>query len=59
MLRDRRGRAWQCGTIQLDFVMPQRFDVRYVDASGERATAMLHRALFGSMERFLGILLER
>jgi len=59
MLRDRRGRAWQCGTIQLDFVMPQRFDVRYVDASGARRhVVMLHRALFGSIERFLGILLE-
>jgi len=58
-LRDRRGRQWQCGTIQLDFVMPQRFDVRYVDADGERRHAvMLHRALFGSIERFLGILLE-
>ncbi|HEY1812864.1 MAG TPA: threonine--tRNA ligase [Kofleriaceae bacterium] len=58
-LRDRRGRAWQCGTIQLDFAMPARFDVRYVDASGERRhVAMLHRALFGSIERFLGVLLE-
>jgi threonyl-tRNA synthetase len=60
VLRDRRGRAWQCGTIQIDFVMPQRFDLRYVDASGERRhPAILHRALFGSLERFLGILLER
>jgi threonyl-tRNA synthetase len=59
VLRDRRGRAWQCGTIQLDFVMPQRFDVRYVDAGGERRhVVMLHRALFGSIERFLGVLLE-
>ena len=59
VLRDRRGRPWQCGTIQLDFVMPQRFDVRYVDADGERRhVVMLHRALFGSIERFLGILLE-
>ncbi|HET9627023.1 MAG TPA: threonine--tRNA ligase [Kofleriaceae bacterium] len=59
LLRDRRGRPWQCGTIQLDFVMPQRFDVRYVDAGGERRhVVMLHRALFGSIERFLGILLE-
>ncbi|HEY5936458.1 MAG TPA: aminoacyl--tRNA ligase-related protein, partial [Kofleriaceae bacterium] len=60
VLRDRRGRPWQCGTIQLDFVMPQRFDVRYVDASGERRhVVMLHRALYGSIERFLGILLEQ
>ncbi|MEO8702046.1 MAG: threonine--tRNA ligase [Kofleriaceae bacterium] len=59
VLRDRRGRAWQCGTIQLDFVMPQGFDVRYADAEGgKRHVVMLHRALFGSIERFLGILLE-
>jgi threonyl-tRNA synthetase len=60
LLRDRRGRPWQCGTMQLDLVMPQRFDVRYVDAGGERRhVVMLHRALFGSIERFLGILLEQ
>lgn len=59
ILRDRRGRPWQCGTIQLDFVMPQRFDLRYVDAGGQRRhVVMLHRALLGSIERFLGILLE-
>jgi threonyl-tRNA synthetase len=59
VLRDRRDRPWQCGTIQLDFVMPERFDVRYVDAGGERRhVVMLHRALFGSIERFLGVLLE-
>jgi threonyl-tRNA synthetase len=59
ILRDRRDRPWQCGTIQLDFVMPQRFDVRYVDPAGERRhVVMLHRALYGSIERFLGILLE-
>ena len=58
-LRDARGRLWQCGTIQLDFVMPQRFDVRYVDASGARRhCVMLHRALFGSIERFIGILVD-
>ncbi len=60
VLRDRKGRAWQCGTIQLDFVMPQRFDVRYVDPNGDkRHVVMLHRALFGSLERFLGVLLEQ
>ena len=60
ILRDRRGRPWQCGTIQLDFVMPQRFDVRYVEASGERRhVVMIHRALFGSIERFLGVVLEQ
>ncbi len=59
VVRDRRGRPWQCGTIQLDFVMPQRFDVRYVDRSGERRhVVMIHRALFGSLERFMGVLLE-
>jgi len=60
VLRDRRGRSWQCGTIQLDFVMPERFDVRYVDSDGDkRLVVMLHRALFGSLERFLGMLLEQ
>jgi threonyl-tRNA synthetase len=59
-LRDRAGNAWQCGTIQLDLVMPRRFDLRYVDASGGRAhPVMLHRALYGSLERFLAIVLER
>jgi threonyl-tRNA synthetase len=59
VLEDRAGRKWQCGTIQFDLVMPERFDVRYVDADGERRRAvMLHRALYGSLERFLGILLE-
>ncbi len=58
-LRDRSGRAWQCGTIQFDLVMPRRFDVRYVEASGARAhVVMLHRALYGSLERFIGVLLE-
>jgi threonyl-tRNA synthetase len=59
VLEDRAGRAWQCGTIQFDLVMPERFDLRYVDAGGERRRpVMLHRALYGSLERFLGILLE-
>ena len=59
VLKDRLGRAWQCGTIQLDLVLPERFDVRYVDASGERRRPMmLHRAMLGSLERFIGILLE-
>ena len=58
-LRDRAGRAWQCGTIQLDLVMPSRFGLRYVAASGERLPfVMLHRALYGSLERFMGMLLE-
>lgn len=59
VLSDRHGREWQCGTIQFDLVMPKRFDLRYVDAAGERRhPVMLHRALYGSLERFLGILLE-
>ncbi|XXT16754.1 threonine--tRNA ligase [Sorangium sp. So ce429] len=59
VLRDRLGRSWQCGTIQLDLVLPERFDITYVDASGaRRRPAILHRALLGSVERFLGILLE-
>jgi threonyl-tRNA synthetase len=59
ILRDRRGRPWQCGTMQLDYFMPQRFDVRYVDPGGERQlVVMLHRALFGSLERFIAILVD-
>lgn len=58
-LEDRQGRIWQCGTIQCDFVMPERFQLEYVDAGGEkRRPVMLHRALYGSLERFLGVLLE-
>ncbi len=59
VLQDRLGRAWQCGTIQLDLVLPGRFGVHYVDASGaRRPPAMLHRATLGSLERFLAIVLE-
>jgi threonyl-tRNA synthetase len=59
-LPDRLGRRWQCGTIQLDLVLPERFDVAYVDASGARLRPlMLHRATLGSLERFLGIVLEQ
>lgn len=58
-LRDRAGRSWQCGTIQVDLVMPKRFDLRYVDAAGQKQSlVMLHRALYGSLERMLGVLLE-
>jgi threonyl-tRNA synthetase len=58
-LRDRLGRAWQCGTIQLDLVLPRRFGLHYVDAGDvRRHPAMLHRALLGSVERFLAVLLE-
>lgn len=58
-LRDRHGRSWQCGTIQLDFVLPARLGASYADAQGNRAVpVMLHHAIFGSMGRFIGILLE-
>lgn len=58
-LEDAIGRTWQCGTIQLDFQMPQNFDMTYVDTDGERKRpVMLHRALLGSVERFIGILVE-
>ncbi|MBF5042739.1 threonine--tRNA ligase [Aggregicoccus sp. 17bor-14] len=60
VLRDWQGRSWQCGTLQLDFVLPERFDLAYVDSGGaRRRPVMLHRALLGSMERFLGVLLEQ
>ncbi|MEM1388303.1 MAG: threonine--tRNA ligase [Pseudomonadota bacterium] len=60
VLRDAIGRDWQCGTLQVDFNLPERFDTTYVAASGERlAPVMLHRALFGSLERFTGILIEQ
>ncbi|MEM9754727.1 MAG: threonine--tRNA ligase [Pseudomonadota bacterium] len=59
VLRDAIGRDWQCGTLQVDFNLPERFQSTYVAASGERrAPVMLHRALFGSLERFTGILIE-
>jgi threonyl-tRNA synthetase len=59
-LPDRLGRRWQCGTIQLDLVLPERFDVAYVDPSGARQRPlMLHRATLGSLERFLGVVLEQ
>jgi threonyl-tRNA synthetase len=58
-LRDRLGRVWQCGTIQVDFAMPERFELAYADSDGERRRpVMLHRALYGSIERFIGVLLE-
>ena len=58
-LKDSIGRTWQCGTIQLDFQLPQRFDIDYIGADGEKhRPIMLHRVVFGSIERFIGILLE-
>lgn len=59
VLKDALGREWQCGTIQVDMSLPERFDLSYVGADGEKhRPVMLHRALFGSIERFLGILIE-
>jgi len=58
-LRDSLGRTWQCGTIQLDFQMPEKFDLNYVGEDGQKhRPVMIHRVLFGSIERFIGILTE-
>lgn len=58
-LEDSIGRTWQCGTIQLDFQMPQRFDLTYIGPDGEKhRPIMIHRVIFGSIERFIGILIE-
>ena len=59
VLRDAIGRDWQCGTLQVDLNLPERFDINYINEAGERVRpVMLHRALFGSLERFIGILIE-
>ena len=59
ILRDAIGREWQCGTIQVDMNLPERFDISYIGEDGEKhRPVMLHRALFGSIERFMGILIE-
>jgi len=58
-LKDSIGRTWQCGTIQLDFQMPERFDLTYIGPDGEKhRPVMIHRVIFGSIERFIGILIE-
>ncbi|MFQ8627041.1 MAG: His/Gly/Thr/Pro-type tRNA ligase C-terminal domain-containing protein [Candidatus Gastranaerophilaceae bacterium] len=58
-VKDAIGRTWQCATIQLDFNLPERFDIKYQDKDGSMKTpVMLHRVIFGSMERFHGILIE-
>ena len=60
VLRDAIGRDWQCGTLQVDFVLPERLDAEYVDVDGGRKRpVMLHRAILGSFERFLGIVIEQ
>ena len=59
-LKDALGRQWQCGTMQVDFSMPERLGAEFVTEAGERATpVMLHRAIVGSLERFIGILIEQ
>src|SRR5579863_9960590 len=59
VLRDAIGRDWQCGTLQVDFVLPERLDATYIGEDGQRhRPVMLHRAIFGSMERFIAILIE-
>ncbi len=58
-LKDSMGRIWQCGTVQLDMNLPERFDCYYIDSDGEKKRpVMLHRACFGSIERFIGIITE-
>ncbi len=58
-IKDCLGRSWQCGTVQLDFQMPERFDLNYIGEDGEKhRPVMLHRVIFGSIERFIGILIE-
>ncbi|APH17366.1 threonine--tRNA ligase [Clostridium botulinum] len=59
-LKDCIGRTWQCGTIQLDFQMPERFDLSYIGGDGEKhRPVMVHRTIYGSVERFIGILIEQ
>ena len=58
-MKDSIGRIWQCGTIQLDFNLPARFEMSYIGADGEKhEPVMIHRAMYGSLERFIGILIE-
>ena len=58
-IKDAIGRTWQCGTIQLDFNLPERFDISYVGEDGEKhRPVMIHRVVYGSLERFMGILIE-
>ena len=58
-IKDAIGRTWQCGTIQVDFAMPERFELSYIGEDGkEHRPVMLHRVIYGAMERFMGILIE-
>jgi len=59
MVHDSMGRQWQCGTVQLDFQLPRRFELEFTDRDNQpRTPVVIHRALFGSVERFMGILIE-
>jgi threonyl-tRNA synthetase len=59
VLKDAMGRPWQCGTLQVDFVLPQRLGATYIDMAGKKQTpVLLHRAILGSLERFIGVLIE-
>ena len=59
MVRDVLGRKWQLGTVQIDYVMPERFDLEYVGSDGQKhRPVVIHRAPFGSLERFIGVLIE-
>ena len=58
-LQDALGREWQCGTIQLDFQLPHRFNLEYTDKDGSKKTPIVvHRVIYGSLERFIGIVIE-
>jgi threonyl-tRNA synthetase len=58
-MKDSQGREWQMGTIQLDFQLPQRFELKYIDKEGkEKTPVVVHRVIYGSLERFIGILIE-
>ena len=60
MISDSMDREWQMATIQLDFIMPERFDLKYIDADGkDKRPVVIHRAIAGSLERFIGILIEQ
>lgn len=59
LIKDALGREWQCGTVQIDFMLPERFNLKYIDSDGkEKTPVMIHRAPLGSLERFLAILIE-
>ena len=59
MVKDALGRKWQLGTVQIDYVMPERFNLEYIGSDGQKhRPVVIHRAPFGSLERFIGVLIE-